>query len=304
MIESSHSIEPAAAGTGYGSSAGPSGSLARGFPKSALPALLVLVWAGSTLPTQAQSSQEITVPWSELASLVRDENVRVTTASGAVVEGRASGVTPDRFHVHVRRSSDRQAYPHGPHAFLRSDVVEIQVRRLRGKGRAIGAAIGAGGGVALGWLVAEGIFHVGGEGRGLWREPRGVVSVLAGGAGGAALGYLLGRERDLETIHISPVLGGVIPGRWEKTDGLPSDTAIVLETRFQGVVTGTFEACDDSSLTLRVADRSSRFPYLVQASKQSTRTQAESPPAASPRGGSAGPPSSSCSERSSFTSGQ
>jgi hypothetical protein len=61
-------------------------------------------------------------------------------------------------------------------------------------------------------------------------------------------------------LCVSPALGGVIPGRWEKMDRLPSGTPVIVETRSQGVVMGTLEACDESSLTLRVEGRSSRFP--------------------------------------------
>lgn len=61
-------------------------------------------------------------------------------------------------------------------------------------------------------------------------------------------------------LFLNPALGGVIPGRWEKVDRLPPGTAIVLETRSQNAVAGTFEASDDSSLTLQVGDRSLQLP--------------------------------------------
>jgi len=82
----------------------------------------------------------------------------------------------------------------------------IQLNELKGSKRALWSGVGAGAGVVGGWLLAEGVYHVSGEGQGLWAEPAGVGLILGLAGAGGVVGYFSGRSSDrIETyIKIIP----------------------------------------------------------------------------------------------------
>ena len=63
-------------------------------------------------------------------------------------------------------------------------------------------AIGGAAGSVAAWFVAEGLFHVSGEGLNPSKAPAVVATVGALAAGGAAAGYFAGRSRDRHTTII------------------------------------------------------------------------------------------------------
>ena len=60
--------------------------------------------------------------------------------------------------------SDPQSYPKRKGSIPRSSVSVVQLKQIRGNRRLLGTVIGAAAGGVSGWLVAEGVFHVSGEG--------------------------------------------------------------------------------------------------------------------------------------------
>jgi hypothetical protein len=81
-------------------------------------------------------------------------------------------------------------------------VSVLQLRQIKGNRRWLGAALGAGGGGVAGWLLAEGVFHVSGEGLNPSKAPLVVASLAGVAAGAAAIGYFVGRKGDNRVTFI------------------------------------------------------------------------------------------------------
>lgn len=169
-----------------------------------VPWLAVLIIGPLLIPGigLAAGADEIQIPWSEIAALVDHQKVSLVLPDGVTVEGQVLAVEPDALVLDIKKSSDPRAHPPGRSSIARSSVSVLQLRQIKGNRRWIGAAIGAGGGVVAGWLLAEGVFHVSGEGLNPSKAPVVVASVAGLVAGVAAIGYFAGRKGDNRVTFI------------------------------------------------------------------------------------------------------
>jgi len=150
----------------------------------------------------AAGSDEIQMPWSEIAALVDHEKVSLVLPDGVTVEGQVVAVEPDALVLDIKKSSDPRAHPPQRSSIPRSSVSVLQLRQIKGNRRWLGAALGAGGGGVAGWLLAEGVFHVSGEGLNPSKAPLVVASLAGVAAGAAAIGYFVGRKGDNRVTFI------------------------------------------------------------------------------------------------------
>ncbi len=167
-------------------------------PNLCLCALMIIAAFGFVSHSYAAKHREIEVSWSELSSYVTGQKVMIAALSGAMVEGRVTSVEPDGLVMNVTKTSDESKVAKGSQQIPRSQVTVIQLKTVEGSSRMLGAAIGAGGGAVGGWGIGEGVFHSSGEGTG----AEAAVWMLGMGAGGAAVGYLVGRNADTTITYL------------------------------------------------------------------------------------------------------
>jgi hypothetical protein len=105
----------------------------------------------SILPL-AQGANVLHVKWEGL-SIVTGRTVRISLAGGSI-EGKVAGVESDALVVHVRKTSDRSAYPKGTLRVPREKLHVLEMQTKSKWGRAVltpvGALLGVGGGAAIG----------------------------------------------------------------------------------------------------------------------------------------------------------
>ena len=150
----------------------------------------------------AAVADEIQLPWSEIAALVDHQKVALVLPDGAMIEGQVLAVEPDGLVLDIKKSSDPRSHPARQTSIPRASVSVLQLKEVKGNRRWLGAVIGAGGGGVAGWLLAEGVFHVSGEGLNPSKAPVVVGSVAALVAGAAAIGYFAGRKGDQRVTFI------------------------------------------------------------------------------------------------------
>ena len=114
-------------------------------------------------------------------------------------------ITPDVLVLNITKSSDPTSHPKGKASIARSAVSVIQMNETKGSKRALWSSVGAGAGLVGGWLLSEGVYHVSGEGQGIWAEPAGVGLILGLASGGGAVGYFGGRSSDRVETYIKIV---------------------------------------------------------------------------------------------------
>ena len=167
-----------------------------------IPWLALLIAASLSVPRTglAASQEEIQLPWSQIESHVHGQKVGLVLPDGVRIEGKVLSVDADALILDVKSSSEPRAQRKGASSIPRSAVSVLQLKQIKGNSRWIGAAIGAGGGGVGGWLLAEGVFHVSGEG--LQSAPTVVTSVAGLVAGATAIGYFVGRQRDQHVTFI------------------------------------------------------------------------------------------------------
>jgi hypothetical protein len=146
---------------------------------------------------------ELKLPWSQLATVVQEQQVRLILPSGVHLQGKVLEVAAEALVLHVSRTSDSKAQPKGKTSIARSDVSVIQLTEIKGSKRALWTGVGATAGALAGWALAEGVLHVSGEGQGVFNEPEGVGLLLGFAGGGAALGYFIGRDSDKVETYIT-----------------------------------------------------------------------------------------------------
>lgn len=150
----------------------------------------------------AAGADEIQLPWSEIAALVEHQKVALVLPDGAMIEGQVLAVEADALVLDIKKSSDSRSHPARQTSVPRSSVSVLQLKQVKGNRRWLGAAIGVGAGGVAGWLLAEGVFHVSGEGLNPSRAPVVVGSVAGLVAGAAAIGYFAGRKGDRRVTFI------------------------------------------------------------------------------------------------------
>lgn len=131
------------------------------------------------------------VRWSELAAVAEGKKIALVLPDGAELRGRVTAVQADTLVLDVSKTSDKTAHPKGSATLPRSSVRSFTVGRTGWKWRAIGTAIGLGGGLAAGVFINE-YSHNEGDG-----APAAVAAAIAVPA---ALGYLGGWAADRGTV--------------------------------------------------------------------------------------------------------
>jgi hypothetical protein len=149
---------------------------------------------------------ELTLAWSELAPQIQQRTIAMVLPDGVHLTGKVIEITPEAPFLMVTKSSDPTGHPKGKTSIPRSAVSVIQLNETKGSKRTLWSSVGAGAGLVGGWLLAEGVYHVSGEGQGLWAEPAGVGLMLGLAGAGGVIGYFGGRSSNrLETyIKIIP----------------------------------------------------------------------------------------------------
>jgi len=140
--------------------------------------------------------RKIQLRWEELAGTVQGQKVQMVLPNGADVEGKVLAVEPQALQIKVSRASN--TYEKGVHSIPRSQVSVLRFQGRSGPWRALGTAIGAGGGAAAGIPLSGPIRNEGNE------ELSAQVAV-GFIAAGAAAGYFIGRSADRQVFVVSVV---------------------------------------------------------------------------------------------------
>ena len=163
-----------------------------------LTAMAVLILAGLRV-TQAQSGSA-SVNWNKLGPAVANQELTLVLSGGDRLKGTVERVLEDTLAVNIRKTSNRQRYAIGQASIARKDISELRIKRVKGPGRAIGAAgIGALGALAsLPWVLSEKRVNVSDSSR--------IASWIVISAGCIAGGYLVGHAIDSKetVITIAP----------------------------------------------------------------------------------------------------
>jgi len=165
--------------------------------------LAVMIMVCTT--TGKGQDREVPVKWGELAATVGDRGVSLAMPDGTIVEGRVVDVLDDSLSLRIKKSSDPRHKRDTTTSIPRASVRVLQMQEIRGSWRAIGTAIGVGGGAVAGWALAEGVFHTSGEGSGTWSEPEGPALILGIGAAAGVAGYFAGRSADRRVTYLKIV---------------------------------------------------------------------------------------------------
>ena len=158
----------------------------------------------SRLPNVSLAARkvELSLPWSKLESHIGQRKIALVLPDGVHLVGKVMAITPDVLVLNVTKSSDPTSHPKGKTSVARAAVSVIQLNETKGSKRALWSSVGAGAALAGGWLLAEGVYHVSGEGQGLWAEPAGAGLILGLAGAGGAVGYLGGRSSDRVETYI------------------------------------------------------------------------------------------------------
>lgn len=133
------------------------------------------------LISQFATATEISAHWRDLAAMITGKDITVDTASGDHIRGAALSVESNSIILQTRKG--------GRQTVTRSDVRAIRVTRRSGyKWRTIGAAIGAGTGIAIAAPVLAETHNEG---------SNNYDAAAAGAVAGLAIvGFLLGWQGD------------------------------------------------------------------------------------------------------------
>jgi hypothetical protein len=148
---------------------------------------------------------ELSLRWGEIEPHIGQRTIALVLPDGVHLVGKVMDITPDALALNVTKSSDPKGHPKGKTSITRSDVTVIQFSETKGSKRALWSSVGAGAGLVGGWLLAEGVYHVSGEGQGLWVEPAGIGLILGLAGAGGATGYIGGRSSDRVETYIKVI---------------------------------------------------------------------------------------------------
>jgi hypothetical protein len=165
---------------------------------ASIPICLVLFQNSSI----AARKVELSLRWGEIEPHIGQRTIALVLPDGVHLVGKVMDITPDALVLNLTKSSDPKGHPKGKKSIARSAVSVIQLNETKGSKRALWSSVGAGAGLVGGWLLAEGVYHVSGEGQGLWAEPAGVGLILGLAGAGGAIGYFGGRSSDRVETYI------------------------------------------------------------------------------------------------------
>jgi hypothetical protein len=142
----------------------------------------------------AATEEKLNLDWNEIFAYVEGRKLTVGLADGSQVEGIVRGVNAESLDMQVRRSTSN-THRSGDASIRREEVSVIRFRETKGNWRALGTAIGAGAGAAIGGIAAVRLDNENASGK------AGAAVGIAVGAG-AGLGYALGHAKDQRNVTI------------------------------------------------------------------------------------------------------
>lgn len=147
-------------------------------------------------PALGAQEERLQLEWGQLAEHIQGRKVMMMLRSGQELEGEVRSVESQSLRIQISKSS--RSYATGLHSIPRSEVSVLRYEERSGPWRALGTGIGAGGGAAAGIPIYR---YADNESR-----PKAGAAIAAGLiAGGAALGYLIGRQADRRAVVISVI---------------------------------------------------------------------------------------------------
>lgn len=158
-------------------------------------ALFLIAGAAAAAPSEKPTEQVYRLEWRDLDRIIRGSRISLVLPSGIRLEGDVVTVESDELILNVRKTSDKHAYPKGHATVPRPEVTRFRVVQKRGyTWRAVGTAIGAGGGLVVAIPVGSYLHNEGGSAA--------LSSVLLVGVP-AGLGYLVGSSADSNVMEIA-----------------------------------------------------------------------------------------------------
>ena len=169
-----------------------------------IPCLLAQVLIVSfCIPQTLESGKEIRreMTWEELPAFLESENkVTIMLIEGGAVRSDRVTALSDSVHLgRITKATDQERYPRGSETSIhRSSVREIRLENSRGRARVVAPFLAAAGAFGLTFLVAHrSNWYIDGRHGDLL-----LATAVGAPAGGAVLGYWLGRQLDHKTTVI------------------------------------------------------------------------------------------------------
>ena len=153
-------------------------------------AVVAAILTATILSPGAPAQQRIEVQWAELAYVLEGRVVSTVLVDGTVLKGRILDVSPTELRYEVKKTSNRKLYPKGEGSVPRGQLRVLSYTEKHGNWRAIGTAIGVGGGALAGTPIWATAANEGGQ-----NELTGSITAAVIGLGAAA-GFAAGLNAD------------------------------------------------------------------------------------------------------------
>ena len=157
--------------------------------------LAAAILTAAILTPAARAQERIEVPWAELGPALAGHIVSTVLPDGTVLRGHVLDVSADQLRFEANKTSNGALYPKEELSLARNQLKVFSYTQKRGRGRAIGAAIGAAAIVASFYIPIEINSNEAGDGNATAQH-------VAMGGIGAGLGYLVGNQVDKRTITV------------------------------------------------------------------------------------------------------
>ena len=153
-------------------------------------AVVAAILIATILSPSTQAADQIEVQWAELPHVLEGRVVSTVLVDGTVLRGRILDVSPTELRFEVKKTSNRDLYPKGEGPVPREQLRVLSYTEKHGNWRAIGTAIGVGGGALASMPVWAPAANEGGQ-----NELTGSITAAVIGIGAAA-GYAAGLNAD------------------------------------------------------------------------------------------------------------
>ncbi len=159
-------------------------------------AVVAAILTATILSPAASAQDQIEVQWAELAYVLEGRVVSTVLVDGTVLRGQILDVSSTELRFEVKKTSNRDLYPKGEGSVPRGQLRVLSYTEKYGNWRAIGTAIGVGGGALASMPVWAPAANEGGL-----NELTGSITGALIGLGAAA-GYGLGHVADTHTTTV------------------------------------------------------------------------------------------------------
>ena len=105
--------------------------------------LAAAILTAAILTPAARAQERIEVPWAELGPALAGHIVSTVLPDGTVLRGHVLDVSAEQLRFEANKTSNGALYPKGELSLARNQLKVFSYTQKRGRGRAIGAAIGA-----------------------------------------------------------------------------------------------------------------------------------------------------------------